>query len=377
VEKTEYSIRADCRYFTGEKPCRFHKEEGVKCSACPYFSPAGEKILIIKLGAMGDILRTTPILTGLKEKYPDARITWITGRGLSQLLSNIDILDLVLEVSTESSAYISAVEFDIVLSLDPSIEGGALAENTKSKIKKGFGVDSSGKLYPFDKDSKEWYLTGIFDGLKKKNTRTYQSFASQIAQIPSENYEIILNLTDKEKAFGRKFLEDKHIPKGKPIVGLNTGAGGRWKLKKWTREGFLELAKLIERNLHASVLIFGGPLEKERNDWLMKNVSGDIFNTGTNNTPREFLSLLDLCDAVVTGDTFAMHGAAGLKKKTIALFGPTSSSEIELYGRGIKITAPMDCLCCYKEDCSKKPNCMELIKPQAVYEAVKKTLQSS
>jgi heptosyltransferase-2 len=111
-----------------------------------------------------------------------------------------------------------------------------------------------------------------------------------------------------------------------------------------------------------------------RNKEIMEGSKVPLIDTGHKNTPREFLSLLNLCDLVVTGDTLAMHAAVALKKKVIALFGPTSSSEIELYGRGKKIIPDMDCLCCYKETCDKHPNCMENISPDTVFQAVKELL---
>lgn len=368
----KYSIRTDCRHFTGEKPCKFHKAEGVKCFECGRYAPAGKRILIIKLGAMGDVIRTTFILPALKKKFPDCHITWVTEKGSSGLLLNIDLLDLVIELTPDSLAYLSAVEFDIALSLDPSAEGAALAENIKAESKKGFGLDSSGKLYPFNKGAQEWHLTGIFDDLKKGNRKTYQEMASEAAELEGADSEVILNLSEEEKQFGRDFLEKKSIPEDRPVVGLNTGAGGRWKLKRWTEEGFLSLINLLGADGNASILLFGGPLEEERNRRLMKNAGARVFDTGTKNTPREFLSLINLCDVLVSGDTFAMHAAVGLKKKVAALFGPTSSAEIELYGRGEKIISPAECVCCYKADCSRKPDCMELIKPETVYNAVRR-----
>ena len=72
----------------------------------------------------------------------------------------------------------------------------------------------------------------------------------------------------------------------------------------------------------------------------------------------------------MTGDTLAMHAALGLGRKVVALFGPTSSVEIETYGRGKKITASLECVCCYLAECRKKPNYMEMIKPREVFDAV-------
>jgi heptosyltransferase-2 len=56
-----------------------------------------------------------------------------------------------------------------------------------------------------------------------------------------------------------------------------------------------------------------------------------------------------------------MHFAIALKKPLVVFFGPTSAAEIETYGLGKKVFADMDCLACYKKECDKKPNCMDLI----------------
>jgi heptosyltransferase-2 len=50
----------------------------------------------------------------------------------------------------------------------------------------------------------------------------------------------------------------------------------------------------------------------------------------------------------------------------VVLFGPTSAAEVDLYGLGRKITAEMDCLCCYRQTCDKSPNCMESISMDTV-----------
>jgi len=64
----------DCKNFPGDRPCIYHKEENIKCDNYNYYSPLDKKILIIKLEAIGDVLRTTSILPPLKNKYPDTQL---------------------------------------------------------------------------------------------------------------------------------------------------------------------------------------------------------------------------------------------------------------------------------------------------------------
>jgi heptosyltransferase-2 len=58
----------------------------------------------------------------------------------------------------------------------------------------------------------------------------------------------------------------------------------------------------------------------------------------------------------------------------VVLLGPTSEAEVDLYELGKKITAEMNCLCCYRQTCDKHPNCMESISVDTVFQAVKEQI---
>jgi heptosyltransferase-2 len=66
-----------------------------------------------------------------------------------------------------------------------------------------------------------------------------------------------------------------------------------------------------------------------------------------------------------------MHLAIGLKKRVIALFGPTCAQEIELYGRGDKVVSSIPCVPCYRRNCEVSPNCMEAITAEEVMKRIK------
>jgi len=364
-------LKRDCKHFPGDRPCSYHKLEGVKCDNCQYYEPVKFKILIIKLDAVGDVLRTTCILPGLKEKFPEAHITWITRKNAREIFYNNPYVDRVLEIENQETNYFLQVEkFDLALNLDSSTISSAICSSVISKEKLGFGLDEKGKVFPINPEAEEWFLMGAFDDLKKKNTQTYQSIILNIAKLKTENYPIILYLNEKEKKFAEKFLTNHKIDRTKKIIGLNTGAGPRWKFKSWTLEGFEKLIYLLLKNTDYYIFLYGGPFEKERNEYLSKIDNKRVVDTGTNNSLREFFALMDLCDLLVTGDTLAMHTATALGKKIIALFGPTSANEIETYGLITKIQSDLDCLVCYKMDCDFDPNCMNSIKAETIYNKI-------
>src|SRR3989339_186947 len=87
-------IKTDCLHFPLDRPCLFNKRSGARCAGCRHYLPVlnrrkgtPKKILIVKLGAMGDVLRTTFLLPGLQKKYPRCQITWLVADGSESLLA--------------------------------------------------------------------------------------------------------------------------------------------------------------------------------------------------------------------------------------------------------------------------------------------------
>ena len=163
--------------------------------------------------------------------------------------------------------------------------------------------------------------------------------------------------------------------RARPIIALNTGAGGRWPLKQWREGGYVELIRRLSVDQNVRFLLLGGPSEEQRNERLKSASAVHLFDPGCQNPVRHFGALLDRCDVVVTGDTLAMHLALALKKRSVVLFGPTSAAEIELYGLGEKVVPDMACLSCYKTACDFVPNCMDLISVDMVERAVLNQLE--
>ena len=186
-------------------------------------------------------------------------------------------------------------------------------------------------------------------------------------------------LTEEERAFGARAPRSGGSSRG-IRSSASTRGRGRWPLKRWTEEGFLAVASALSQS-GVGVLLLGGPEEVERNRRLADatkkaNAKGaPVVDTGCDNSLRQFASIVDLCDAVVSGDTLAMHVATALGKRVVAIFGPTSSVEIDLFGRGEKIVSEvMDCLVCYLSKCDLDPNCMNTIPAGRVEAAVRRCL---
>ncbi|MGH7740336.1 MAG: glycosyltransferase family 9 protein [bacterium] len=368
--------RPDCRHFTGEKPCLPHKQEGVVCDGCPRYEPVKERLLIVKLDAAGDVLRSTSILPAFKKANPELSIWWVTENSSKPLLDKNPYIDVLLGVEPLLPVTLASVSFDRAFNFDMSRKAAAILTVANSRIKKGFGLSEEGSVVPLEKTGEEWFEMGLFDKVKRANQRTYQSHLFQLGGLTYQGEEPQLVLTQKEKDWALAFARKNKLSRFKKIVGFNIGSGGRWPMKRWRLDGFAWLAKAIKKkHPKVGVLLYGGPEERELMPALSKQLKGLVLPTGTENTLRQFAALVGLADVLVTGDTLALHISIALNKRTVAYFGPTSDVEIDLYGRGEKVVPRKPCQCYYQNQCTQKTSCMDNLEEKDLLAAVERQLK--
>ncbi|MBI4439684.1 glycosyltransferase family 9 protein [Candidatus Woesearchaeota archaeon] len=324
-----------------------------------------DRILLIKLGAIGDVLRTTFLLSALKEKYPGCAIDWVTEKNAVDLLLGNPFIDNVFVIGDKIN-----LKYSKVINLDEDERACKLAGSIEGEIV-GFYWDKGIKYTP---TAKEWHDMSALgerprnDELKRKNRKTYQQMMCEVVGVKWKYQKPVLVLTPDAVEFGKTFSEK--LEGGKLTIGLNTGAGGRWKLKRLSEEKTAALADRLVEELNARVILFGGPEEKERNEKIKGMCDYNLIDAGCGNSLMEFAALVNLCDVLVTSDSLALHIGIALGKKIVVFFGPTSPWEIELYGNGVKVFRENPCLCCYKEKGIGKPTCDTYVDVGMIVDAV-------
>ena len=191
-------FRPDCRYFTGEKPCAPHKTEGVICQDCPRYEPVQERVLIIKLDAAGDVLRSTSLLPALKAK-PGLSIWWVTEPSSKPLLEKNPFID-VLTPDGALPGYLGATLFARAYNFDMSRKAAAILHLANAGQKHGFGLSKEGVVVPLEEFSHTWFEMGIFDTVKRANQRTYQDHLFKLAGLTYQGEKPQLVLTEKERS---------------------------------------------------------------------------------------------------------------------------------------------------------------------------------
>jgi heptosyltransferase-2 len=288
-------------------------------------------------------------------------VTWIVEEKCCEVLAGNPMIDEVVLYDASSVAFLGAVKFDIAVNLDVTMESAALMSMVKARAKKGFGLDKRGVINAINTSAVQWLRMSLSDDLKKKNKDTYHDIIHDICGLERDEARPVLILSDEDKVWAASFAKDRGIGGGKKVIGINVGGAGRWRFKSPDSSKWAEIVALISSEAGVDVLLLGGEKEERKYKEILAACPGRAVDTGTNNTFGRFAALVGLCDVLVTPDTLAMHVGTALEKKIVALFGPTSSPEIELYGSGRKISPGMDCVSCYRKSCDKNPNCMDLI----------------
>jgi len=328
-------------------------------------------LLVIKTGALGDVLRTTSILPGLARRHPGLTIDWVTAPAAVALVARHPLVDRVHAVDPkdadavgELGRRLAATRFDRVLSFDDEEPLCRLAAAFEGAELSGATLDEHGAR-TYTPDVGPWFDMGLLsvhgkeraDELKKLNTRSHPEIYADMLGIEPGRPELPLDPAARERA--ARFAEAHDLRARGPIVGLNTGAGGRWRSKSLPEDRVVLLATTVDASVAASTpearptfLLFGGPDERERNARLAAALASRvrIVDAGVDNTLEDFAALVDLADLLVTSDSLALHVGVARRVRIVAFFAPTSAAEIELYGAGRKVVSTAPDACSYRPD---------------------------
>jgi len=337
------------------------------------------KILVIKIGALGDVVRTSFVAHALKEKYKDKNpyLIWLTHKNAQDVFANnLYVDELILDEeklkNRASRSYWNREGFDLIVNFAEDVETVEFASSLITKERIGFFIQD-GKIVPTP-TAKEWFDMSLHgkkpqnDILKKQNKKTHRQIMAKMIGVDYQKYESVINLTEGQKKLSQDFSRRYHLDKIKDlIIGVNTGSAGRWPKQLPIKKTAALIDRLVKK-FNAKIILFGGPNEIKRNKDIIENAKSYIIDAGCYNTLSEFMALVNCCNMFISSDSLGLHIALGLKIKSICLIGPTSEVEIDMCGHGEKVISESKCVCCYKNDCKS----MEKINLEHIIGKVKK-----
>lgn len=353
-------VRPDCRFFRGDLPCRPNKEHGYMCGDCPVYEPVTKRVLLIKLGAIGDVIRTTPLLRRLRQEYPGCYITWLT---MTPAILPQREVEEILKFDYASALQLQARSFDIAINLDKEKEACALLHQVQAGQKYGYTLRPyDGVAWPINQQAEHKYLTGTFDQLSIGNTKPYVQEIFELCGFDFRGEEYLFDTHD-DKGYDWRALPPASAG---PRIGLNTGCGDRWTTRLWSTEKWIALILELQAAGYAPVLL-GGEAEHPRN--LELQAATGAAYLGTFPLPQ-FINLMHQMQGIVTQVTMGMHISIALGKPTILMNNIFNPHEFDLYGRGQLVGPNRQCVCFYRGTCRLGTSCMEDLPADKVFRAV-------
>lgn len=353
-------LRTDCLHYRGDRPCLPHTRSGETCT-CKELITVKRRGVIIKLGAAGDVLRTTPLLRALNPMATGTKVLWVTH---SPELLPKEICEAV-KPDAATLARLDGSEWDFCWNLDKDMEACAMAVHVRAREKAGYTL-VNGVPYPADQRAWHKFATGLDNPYSKSNRLNYIEEIFDIVSLPYRREEYWLRAPAEQSVSTAERL----LP-GTGWIGLNTGAGWRWPTRIWPEAHWVRLIELLKSD-GLKPVILGGPEEMKLNDRLAA-ATGCLW-PGVQSLDV-FYAMIHRCRCLVTSVTQAMHLAIAAKTPLVLFNNIFNVREFELYGRGEIVGPPNPCDCFYDACCRTGRNCINEITPAKTLEAVHRTVR--
>jgi len=334
------------------------------------------KILVIRLGSLGDVVLATPVVAALKQSHPEADVDFLVKKEYHELLIGNPHMRKVIPFDGNRQKGLNGL-FGIAGELRK--EGYThvidLHGNLRSRVISALIRGS--KTLRYEKQAIKRRL--LLLGLKIQTKHTVDAYLSALAPLsegaelkPAPATAIYLSLEEEKAA--ALFLEKYGISEGSAIIGLNPGA--RWQTKRWLEEGFIDVGKRVVRDLGAKVLVFGGPDEVGLSERISKGIGRGAVSVAGKIGLRESAALIRKCRVFVSNDSGPMHMSVAVGTPVVAIFGPTVREfGFSPLGKSVVVEKVLKCRPCSLHGSNRCPKglfeCMKGIGSEEVFEAVK------
>lgn len=327
------------------------------------------KILIIKPGAIGDVLLSTPVIENLRHNFKNAEINYLTQTFCRDVLTDNPYLSRVLtyDLKNGDSAYcliknVHDQRYDLIIDLFCNPRTAIITLNSEAKYRVGF---------PFS-----WRRIAYNIRVKPRSSEVH-NIEFNLDALRALNLEIVTNkpayfINKVHNEFADKFFRENNL-NSENVIGINPS--GTWPTKVWHPEKFIELAKKLSVNY--KILIFWGyGKEKEDAEKIQKEIGENSLLIPEVNL-KYMGAIAKLCRLFITNDTGPMHIAWSLGVNVTALFGPTnahlqgplSENSIIIRNEGLKC---LGCNLTKIEECNNEHKCMRDLSVDYVYSKLSK-----
>lgn len=331
------------------------------------------KILLIKLRAIGDVVLSTIVLKNLREYFPDAEIDFLTESYCRDVIQDNNLIDEVItlnkKVMTQLNVFekisynvsflktILNKEYDLVFDFFGNPRSALLTFISGARYRIGYNY----RIRKFA------YNTVIKSRAATIHEAEWHLDALKACKIPIVSHKLSFQLTKSDHKFAQDFWQANDLF-SKSVFAVNFSGG--WMAKRWPLDHFAKLAEELIKAYKATILIIWGPGEEELAMTLQKKINHPILLIPHTNL-KQLGAILNKCTMMITTDSGPMHIAAALETPCVAIFGPTNPSLQGPYGTLHRVVRneTLACLGCNRITCDHV-SCMKQLSVDHVFQAV-------
>jgi heptosyltransferase I len=332
------------------------------------------KLLIVRLGALGDIVHALPVAAALRERYADAQIDWLVDSKHASLLDFVPVISRSVAVdSRRFGAALGVVRdlrrqgYDVALDLQGLVKSAAFARLSGASRVVGFA-----RAFLREKPAVWFYSETVDPGaaahVVDKNLSTLARFA--IADR-SRRFPILVPESAACEAVGARLAKDGR--RGYALI--NPGAA--WPNKRWPPERFGEVASTLSGRHALLPVVVWGPGEEAVAARIVEASGGSAMAAPPTGI-GDLLALARGARLMLSGDTGPLHLAAAVGAPVVALFGPTDPERNGPWAEAdISLSRFGDCVCHYQRQCRRSRGCIEDISVEDVRGAIDRRLAAA
>lgn len=318
-----------------------------------------QSILIILMGALGDVARGVALLPPLKAHFPESRISWLIAKKWQPFLELHPLIDQIIPFDKkaglrgvlETCRQLREQQFDVSLDLQRHLKSGIFARFSGARRRIGF--------HPSNAKEGNWLFNS-------EHICARDSAYSKILHYHDFLAPLGINWSGQIsfgfEAKGRSLQEAPDLPDNSvPRIGLVLGSS--WESKDWTSSGYRDLLDQLKHR-QIEILLLGDKSQVTLAEQLLESSGAvNVRNLVGKTSLQELVACIAGCTLLIGPDSGPAHVAACFQVPYIGLFGPTHPSRVAAFGsEHLSIRAGIGCSPCLKRRCPGLQNlCMKLI----------------
>jgi lipopolysaccharide heptosyltransferase I len=341
------------------------------------------RVLIVRLGSLGDLIHTLPALAELHDAWPHAEIDWVVEQAHAELLAMVPALSRVVVLGDRTAAgwwevirTLRARQYDVAIDLQGLVKSASLARFSSAKRVVGFNADAlrerAARLFYSETvevgegrhviDKNLELVRGL---IRPEDSPTLGSVSAKgKAGRPRDT---VLRFELKEPASAA--LQSLRAQGVHDFAVINPGAA--WPNKRWPPDAFAAVALFIHDTYGWAPVVLWGPGEQGIAQAICDGTGG-VARCAPPTGLADLVAIARAAKLFVSGDTGPLHIAGATGTPSVALFGPTSPARNGPWDhRDVSISRYESCACHYKRVCQREESwCLGQISVDEVRRAI-------